>query len=392
MRKRRIRKIKEIAKSVLPEKNAPHLAGGISVFIMSVFVLQLILFLLHFMIYETVVAAFGEGGLIMMLITGFLSLTFISASVFAALANNAAVRAYYRFSAIWFSFVAPLCGACLMFVIVENWFPFLGVVIMPFAAGIICFGGAILVSLYGMWNSSYLQVTRITVPLPNLPAAWRGKRLVFFSDTHLGNVWAEGFSKKVMEKVQSLDPWVIAIGGDLFDGVKCDADKLMAPFKALHAPGGVYFVSGNHEYIRDREMFFDAVQNAGIAIVRNGKVDVDGIDFLGVDWDDTDKREDFIAILEGINVPKHRPSILLRHVPDNLDIPERAGISLQLSGHTHRGQFWPLSIFTHYFYNGFDYGFHYFRKMAVFTSSGAGTWLSPFRFGTKAEVAVIEFK
>jgi uncharacterized protein len=391
MRKQRIRKIKEIAKSVLPEKNAPHLAGGISVFIMSVLALQLILFLLHFMIYETIVAAFGVSGLALVLTVGFLSLTFISASIFAAIASNAAIRAYYRLSAIWFSFVAPLCGACLLFVIVENWLPSVGWIIMPFAGGIICFGGATLISLYGIWNSSYLQVIRITVPLSNVPPAWRGKRLVFFSDVHLGDVRAHGFSQKVAKKVRSLDPWVIAIGGDLFDGVKCDADKLIAPFRDLSAPGGTYFISGNHEYIRDREMFFDAIRNAGITIVRNGKVDVDGIDLVGVDWDDTDKREDFAAILGAINISKHRPSVLLRHVPDNLDIPERAGISLQLSGHTHHGQFWPLSIFTRYFYHGFDYGFHYFKKMAVYTSSGVGTWLSPFRFGTKAEIVVVEF-
>ena len=75
-----------------------------------------------------------------------------------------------------------------------------------------------------------------------------------------------------------------------------------------------------------------------------------------------------------------------------LGIPERAGVALQLSGHTHQGQFWPLSLITRYFYEGFDYGLHYFKKMAVFTSSGVGTWMSPFRFGTKAEIVAIEFK
>jgi predicted MPP superfamily phosphohydrolase len=82
---------------------------------------------------------------------------------------------------------------------------------------------------------------------------------------------------------------------------------------------------------------------------------------------------------------------LARHVPDHLDVAENAGISLQLSGHTHQGQFWPLSWATRYFYKGFDYGFHYFGKMAVYTTSGVGTWMSPFRVGTKAEIVVIEF-
>ncbi len=386
------KKIKDIAKSVLPEKNAPHIAGGVSVFIMNLLLLQFILFLLHFMIYETMAAAFGFYGFVPALIFILLSLTFISASLFASVTSNAAVVAYYRFSAAWFSFVAPLCAACAMFVFIEDLFPAWGWLVAPLSAGIICFGAAIAVSLYGILNSSYPRVTRITAPLPNIPDAWRGKRLVFFSDVHLGNIRAEGFSKKIVAMVQALNPDVVAIGGDLFDGVKCDAKKLVAPLKDLHPPHGIYFISGNHEYIRDREIFFEAIRSAGMRILRNEKIDIGGIDLVGVDWNDTDKREDFAAVLKKIDIPKTRPSILLRHVPDNLDIPEQAGVSLQLSGHTHRGQFWPMSLFTHYFYKGFDYGFHYFKKMAVYTSSGVGTWMSPFRFGTKAEIVAVDFK
>jgi len=386
------RKIKDIAKSVLPEKNAPHVAGGVSVFVASALVLQIILFFLHFMIYETLLAAFGMTGFAPALILSLLSLTFISASLLAAIASNAAVRAYYRFSALWFSFVAPLCGACAAFVIIENVFPNFGWIIVPFIAGVACFDVAIGVSLYGIWNSSRVRVTRVTASLPDLPHAWRGKRMVFFSDVHLGNVRAEGFAKKIVRKVQALNPSVVVIGGDLFDGMKCDAEKLAAPFKDLHPPHGVYFVSGNHEYIRDREMFFDAIRNAGIKILRNEKVDIGGIDLVGVDWHDTDKRENFETVLGGIHLAKDKPRILVRHVPDNLDIAEHAGVSLQLSGHTHRGQFWPLSLITHYFYKGFDYGYHHFKKMAVYTSSGVGTWMSPFRFGTRSEIVEIEFK
>ena len=225
------KKIRDIAKSALPEKNAPHVAGGVSVFIMSALALQLILFFLHFMIYETVAAAFGVDSLALAILFGALSLTFISASFLAAVASNAAVRAYYKFSALWFSFVAPLCGACAGFVVIENLFPVWGWIFTPFAAGAVCFGAAIAVSFYGIWNSGHLRIVRITVPLPNLPEAWRGKRLVFFSDTHLGNIRGSGFVKKIVKKVQAQDPSVVAIGGDMFDGMKCDAEKFIAPLR-----------------------------------------------------------------------------------------------------------------------------------------------------------------
>ena len=150
-------------------------------------------------------------------------------------------------------------------------------------------------------------------------------------------------------------------------------------------------MSGNHEYIRDREIFFEAIRSAGITILRNEKIDMGGIDSSALIGTIRISGK-ICAILEEMDIPKTPAEHLLRHVPDNLDIAEHAGISLQLSGHTHRGQFWPLSLFTHYFYHGFDYGFHYFKKMAVYTSSGVGTWMSPFRFGTKSEIVVVEFE
>ncbi len=386
------RKIKDAARAVLPKRNAPHIAGGVSVFIMVALVLQLILFLLHFMIYEVIGAAFGVHGFIPALILGILSLTFISASLLAAAGNNMAIRIYYRISAIWFSLVPPLCGACAAFVAMMDLFPVFGWTIMPFMAGVISFGAAIAVSLYGIWNGARLQVRRVTVSLPNLPRAWRGKRLVFFSDVHLGDVYGKNFTKRIVQRVRLLDPTMVVIGGDLFDGMKCDARSLVMPFKDLHPARGIYFVSGNHEYIRDSELFFSAIRSVGIVILHNEKVNLDGMDLIGVDWSDTDKPDDFAAVLERLHLQKGQPNILLRHAPDNLHVAERAGISLQLSGHTHHGQFWPLSLATRYFYQGFDYGLHYFGRMALYTSSGIGTWMSPFRFGTKAEIVAIEFK
>ena len=392
MPKKPRKKIRDIAKSVLPEKNAPHVAGGVSVFLASILALQAILFFLHFMIYETVFTAFGVGGFALALAFSILSLTFISAALLAAVVSNAAVNAYYRFAAAWFAFVAPLCGACVGFVVIENVLPLWRWTTAPFVVGVVCFGTAVAISLYGIWNSGHIRITHLSIRLPNIPDAWRGKRLVFFADTHLGNVRAEGFAKKIVGKIRMLNPAVIAIGGDLFDGMKCNAGKLVAPFAGLRPPQGFYFVSGNHEYIRGSEAFFSAIRSAGMTILKNEKVTIDGVDLVGVDWNDTDKRENFAAVLNNIGLAKDRPSILLRHVPDNLDIAERAGISLHLSGHTHQGQFWPLSLATHYFYKGFDYGFHKFGKMNVYTTSGAGTWMSPFRLGTKAELVEITFE
>ena len=95
--------------------------------------------------------------------------------------------------------------------------------------------------------------------------------------------------------------------------------------------------------------------------------------------------------MQRIGVDRARPSILLKHEPSDLDVAEAAGVSLDLSGHTHHGQIFPLMFFTWQIYKGFDYGLKRIGAMQVFTSSGVGTWGPPLRLGTKSEIVEIEF-
>ncbi len=388
-------------RKILPANNAPHLPpGGVSVFIAVATVLQLIFFFLHFMIYETLGAAFRIETPWLGILLFALSLTFITATILVTKSKHALAQAYYKLGAIWFSFVAPLCGACFGFVIVEDILPRAGIVVAPFAAGLVCFGTAVLITLYGMWNSTRAEITRIVVKSPVTrpwPAFWRGKKIVFFSDSHFGALWGRGSAEKIVRKINALQPEAVLIGGDLFDGPKCDADALLVPFQQLRPPLGIFYVTGNHEYIRgDGEDFLGAIRRSNIKILASEKIDLQGIELVGVDYKDTHKKEDLAAILEKLEIKKDRPegdkpSILIKHVPDFLDAAEQAGVSLTLCGHTHRGQFWPLSLITRRIYKGFDYGLKPWGAMQVYTSSGVGTWMSPFRFGTKSEIVVIEF-
>jgi predicted MPP superfamily phosphohydrolase len=201
-----------------------------------------------------------------------------------------------------------------------------------------------------------------------------------------------GLSAKIVKKINQVKPAALFVGGDLYDGVRCDADKLIAPFKDVHAPLGTYFISGNHEYIRDTEVFFNAIRNAGMRILKNEKIDLRGIQLVGVDFNDVDKKEHFDEILDGARIDPKSPSILLKHVPEYLDVSEKHGVSFQMSGHTHRGQFFPLSLITRKIYGGYDYGLKKRGDMWVYTSSGVGTWMSPFRLGTKSEMVVVTFE
>jgi predicted MPP superfamily phosphohydrolase len=126
-------------------------------------------------------------------------------------------------------------------------------------------------------------------------------------------------------------------------------------------------------------------------VLYNEKVDLDGLQIIGVDYRDARRESDFKKILEKMNIDRTKPSILLKHVPTHLHVSKEQGISLQLSGHTHRGQVFLFRFITSLVYQGYDYGLKRFGGLQVYTSSGAGTWGPPMRLDTKPEIVVIEF-
>ncbi|HVO28997.1 MAG TPA: metallophosphoesterase, partial [Candidatus Paceibacterota bacterium] len=134
------------------------------------------------------------------------------------------------------------------------------------------------------------------------------------------------------------------------------------------------------------------IKNIGMRILDNEMVDLRGIQLAGIDWKDSYNEKDCERILAALPVDRDRPSILMKHEPQDLPTSADRGFSLQLSGHTHAGQIFPLSLITHRVYHGFDYGLKKFGDMLVYTSSGVGTWGPPLRFGTKAEIVAITLR
>jgi predicted MPP superfamily phosphohydrolase len=350
---------------------------------------QVILFLMHADIYGSFVAAFGVHWIWLEWLFIFLSITFVSASVFAHKFCNAFVKVYYTLSAYWFGLTQFLFGASIAFYFFSWIFYSQNYYINPEFTFIFCFGVMFFIHAYATWQTARPKFTRITAKLPNLPEFWKDKKIVFISDIHLGAILGFGFSEKVVHLIQKESPEMVLIGGDLFDGVKCHSESLIKPYADLKPPQGIYFASGNHEYIEDTEKMLTEIPNVGIRVLRNEFTDIHGIQVVGVDWKDTYKKEEFQSAMANIKIDRTKPSILMRHEPNHLEVAEKAGISLTLSGHTHAGQIWPLGYITKRIYKGFDYGFKKFNEMLVYTSSGVGTWGPPLRFGTKSEIVVI---
>jgi predicted MPP superfamily phosphohydrolase len=153
----------------------------------------------------------------------------------------------------------------------------------------------------------------------------------------------------------------------------------------------VYFVAGNHEQFGDDSKYLHAIAAAGVRVLSNEKVEVDGLQIIGVPYRNAHDGH-FASVLRGIRLDRDRASILLTHAPDHPEIAEAAGVSLQLSGHTHLGQFVPWSWMARRIYRQFVYGLSRIGKMQVFTSSGAGTWGPPLRLGSNPEIVLLEFE
>jgi len=254
------------------------------------------------------------------------------------------------------------------------------------------YGAGAVVMIYGLLNAAQLRVTRVTVALPNLPPVWVGRTAALVTDLHLGNIRGVGFARDVVARLAALGPDAVFIAGDLFDGAAIDHEAAAAPWSKLVAPLGIYFVTGNHDEFACRTAVLAAVRRAGIHVLDNAKIDLQGLQVVGVHDAEASDPGLFREILSRIRVSREKPSILLSHQPANLPIPEEAGISLQLSGHTHAGQFWPWSTLVRRFYGPFAYGLHRFRRLLVLTSSGAGTWGPPLRIGTRSEIVLIKFE
>ena len=228
--------------------------------------------------------------------------------------------------------------------------------------------------------------------LANLPATWRGRTAALISDVHLGHVRNGNFLRRMVAKILKEAPDTIFIAGDLYDGTAIDARRAAEPLSKLVAPHGVYFVAGNHEQFRDDRKYLDAITAAGVRVLHNEKVEADGLQIAGVSYRNATHANHFASVLRGIRLDHDRASILLTHAPDHPEIAEAAGVSLQLSGHTHLGQFVPWSWMARRIYRQFVYGLSRVGKMQVFTSSGAGTWGPPLRLGSNPEIVVLQFE
>jgi len=239
------------------------------------------------------------------------------------------------------------------------------------------------------------RVKEVLLPIRDLPAALQGLKIAQISDLHVGPTIQGGYVDEVVRQTNALNPDLIAVTGDLADGSPAVLGQHLQPLANLKARLGTYYVTGNHEYYWGVERWLEKVRSLGLVPLLNENRVI--------------TVEDTKVLLAGVTdstggnfVTGHRPDqekaiqsreecqlkILLAHRPDQWFEAEKLGFHLQLSGHTHGGQFFPWSVLMPIAYKYYR-GLNRPGRMWLFVSSGTGYWGPAHRFAIPSEIALL---
>jgi uncharacterized protein len=240
------------------------------------------------------------------------------------------------------------------------------------------------------------RVTEVTIPINNLPQSLNGFSIAQISDVHVGATIKREFVEGIVRTVNQLEPDMIAVTGDLVDGSVSRLAAHTAPLAGLSAKYGAFFVTGNHEYYSGERAWTEEIRRLGLRVLKNehvvlqhngGLLVLAGVTDYSAHHFDPSQRSDPAAALRGAPADAGA-KILLAHQPSSATAAEKAGFDLQISGHTHGGQFWPWSFFIRYF-QPFTGGLNRLNKLCVYVNRGTGYWGPPNRFGVPSEITHI---
>jgi predicted MPP superfamily phosphohydrolase len=236
-------------------------------------------------------------------------------------------------------------------------------------------------------------VVSVQVPIAGLPQALQGFTIAQISDIHVGPTIKAPYLQAIVDKVNQLEADMVAVTGDLVDGSVRDLAPHVAPLAGLRSRHGTFFVTGNHEYYSGAHAWIAELQRLGIRVLLNehtvlqhgnAPLVLAGVADYTAHLFDPAHRSDPQAAMAGAPADA-TVRVLLAHQPRSAEAAERAGFDLQLSGHTHGGQFFPWNLFVP-LQQPFTAGLHRLRRLWVYTSRGTGYWGPPKRFGAPSEI------
>ncbi|MFB9661845.1 metallophosphoesterase [Glycomyces mayteni] len=237
----------------------------------------------------------------------------------------------------------------------------------------------------------------VEVALPRLDRAFDGYRIAIVGDTHFSAIRGSGYCRRVVERINGTQADLIAFVGDLASNEADQLREATEPLAGLTSRDGAFFVSGNAEHYVGADAWYERVEELGMTGLPNTRVELAGFDLAGVNdliveqrhMQATETGPDFDAAL-GDRDPA-RPVVLLAHQPSAVDRLAGYGVDLQLSGHTHGGQMWPVHVLSR-LRSGQLTGFETHHATQVYVTNGAGTNGPPIRIGANADITVMTLR
>ena len=260
------------------------------------------------------------------------------------------------------------------------------------AGGVLALAG--LLTLWGLVNARRTAaVVEVEVPIDSLPAALHGFTIVQISDVHVGPTIKRGYVQAIVERVNSLQADLVAVTGDLVDGPVHELASHVAPLATLSSRHGTYFVTGNHEYYSGADAWVVELRRLGLCVLMNEHVLLQhegesvvlaGVSDFSAHHFDAAQRSDPHGAMAGAPTTTFL-RVLLAHQPRSAAAAALAGYHLQLSGHTHGGQFLPWNFLVR-LQQPFTSGLNRLHSLWVYTSRGTGYWGPPMRLGAPSEI------
>lgn len=300
------------------------------------------------------------------------------------------------FALVGFTWIGVLFFTDFVFLVLSLWnllSPFAGM--GPLSPRVTVFTAAVISGVaiaYGYLEAGQLRIRKIKVPVSKPLSSPGPIRLVQITDLHLGYVANATRLRRLVDRINDLNPDLIVSTGDLFDSDFGKMEPMVAILTGLRATRGKYAISGNHEVYENLESGLDLTRRSGFRILQGESVEVTP-DLYVAGVDDAEALEDGVGgqhekeALDG--VPAEACTILLKHRPTVIK-SSIGHFDLQLSGHTHGGQIFPFSLLTRLVYR-YRPGLSKVGKDSwLYLSRGTGTWGPQFRILAPPEVAVID--